>query len=256
MKTWWIHTVDILIFAGIVYVFYQLIRGTVAFRILIGFLLLYPLSWLANSLHMVLLGPLLKSITQYGIILAFILFHPEIRKFFIFIFSEDWIKGKNKLWQFAQAGKFEVPDVSAIVEACVQMSGTKTGALVVITVKNELKNVVQTGIRVDAVVSASLLENIFYKNSPLHDGAVVITANRIVAAKCILPLTERDDLPQQWGMRHRSAIGITEISDAIVITVSEQTGKISYFRKGVHIENISKEQLYNTLEKELLKSEG
>jgi uncharacterized protein (TIGR00159 family) len=252
---WWIHAIDILVFSGILYIFYQLIRGTVAFRILIGFLMLYPLAWLANRYNMLLMGPLLRSVTNYGVILAFILFHPEIRKFFMFIFSEDWLKGRKKLLQFAGADKFELPDIGAIADACIQMSATKTGALIVITVKNELKNVVQTGTRLDALVSATMLENIFFKNSPLHDGAVIITGNRIVAAKCILPLTEREDIPKQWGMRHRSALGITEISDAVVITVSEQTGKISFFRKGMHMENLTKEQLYNIIEKELKKAE-
>jgi len=250
---WWIHAIDVILFAILLYVFYSLIKGTVAFRILIGFLALYPLSWLANRYQMILMGNLLKGVTQYGVILAFILFQPEIRKFFIYIFSEDWLGGINrkKLLQFASREGNEFPDLNEIIQGCFRMAATRTGALIIVCRKNDLREIVSTGVRIDAKVSALLLENIFYKNSPLHDGAVIIRGNIITAARCILPVSERENLPAEWGMRHRSALGVTEISDAIAITVSEQSGKISLFRKGLHIENITKEQLYTQMKKYL-----
>ena len=143
-------------------------------------------------------------------------------------------------------------DLLAITKACKDMSETRTGALIILAAGNDLNFYIKTGEQLDAKVSANTLESIFYKNSPLHDGAVIISNGKIRAARCVLPITEREDFPSHLGMRHRAAAGITEASDAIAIIVSEQTGEISLC-KGGHLENgIGAEKLKQRIEKEMI----
>jgi diadenylate cyclase len=142
------------------------------------------------------------------------------------------------------------------VQACHKLALSKTGALIVLSVRNELTEYIETGLMIDAKISDQLIENIFYKNNPLHDGAVIITSNRITAARCILPVSKNIDLPIFFGLRHRSAVGLTERTDAICIIVSEQTGHISISKQGELHSNIVPAELKNLLEKEFSQTQG
>jgi uncharacterized protein (TIGR00159 family) len=142
-------------------------------------------------------------------------------------------------------------DADAIINACFNMSETKTGALIIVSRKSDLKFYINTGEPVDSALTEKMLENIFYKNSPMHDGAVIIKDNRIIAARCVLPVTERENFPSHFGMRHRAAVGLTETTDAIAITVSEQTGHISLTVNGDINTNLNREKLRYLIEKNL-----
>jgi uncharacterized protein (TIGR00159 family) len=138
----------------------------------------------------------------------------------------------------------------AIVKACQSMSEQKTGALIILAKKNELRQLIETGQRIDAVISTALLENIFFKNSPLHDGAVIIDRNKIKAARCVLPITRNRNFPSNYGLRHRAAVGVSEQTDAIALIVSEETGKISYAKGGALYLHLTPTQLRNYLNEE------
>jgi uncharacterized protein (TIGR00159 family) len=141
--------------------------------------------------------------------------------------------------------------VEAVINACFNMSESKTGALIIIARKSDLKFYVNTGEIVDSALTDKMLENIFYKNSPMHDGAVIVKDNRIVAARCVLPVTEKENFPSNFGMRHRAAVGITETTDALAITVSEQTGTVSLTEKGEINSNLNRDKLRYLIEKNI-----
>ncbi|MCB0410607.1 MAG: DNA integrity scanning protein DisA nucleotide-binding domain protein, partial [Flavobacteriales bacterium] len=143
--------------------------------------------------------------------------------------------------------------IDEIIKACFVMADSKTGALIVICQKSDLKHYIQSGIMLDSLVNDKAIENIFYKNSPLHDGAIIIRDNRIIAARCVLPVTEKENFPVQLGMRHRPAVGISEITDAIAISVSEQTGSVSITMRGKISANISKDEMRLFFEKNYFK---
>ena len=198
------------------------------------------------------LSEILGKFIDVGIIALLIVFQPELRRFLLLIgtpeilerfsFGRDFFKSKKK---------FFPADLQAIVKACKEMSDTRTGALIILATGSDLNFYIKTGEQMDAKISSHVLESIFYKNSPLHDGAVIISGGKIRAARCVLPITEREDFPHHLGMRHRAAVGITENSDAIAIIVSEQTGEIS-LGKGGHLENaISPEKLKARIETEM-----
>jgi uncharacterized protein (TIGR00159 family) len=167
--------------------------------------------------------------------------------------SDIFRKGKLQkvIFDFKwQAKKESVLDINAIIKACKNMSETKTGALIVITTNNDLKFYANTGDAINAKISVRMIESIFYKNSPLHDGAIIISNNIITGARCVLPVTEHDDFPAHLGMRHRAAVGITENTDAIAIVVSEQTGDISYTKGGDLKHGVTSDMLRELLEKD------
>jgi diadenylate cyclase len=183
-----------------------------------------------------------------------IVFQQEIRKFLLYIGSNEFIRNKNwkNIFKFNastdDASKIAL-DIDAVADACFNMSETRTGALIIIARRSDLKFFIGTGDLVDSGLSCRMLENIFYKNSPLHDGAVIIQDNRIVAARCVLPVTEKENFPPQYGMRHRAAVGITENTDALAIAVSEQTGAISLTIHSEIKPDLSRERLKYLLEK-------
>ncbi len=250
----WIDIIDILLVAVLFYHLYYLVKGTVAVNILIGILLFY-LLWLAvKALNMQLFGSILSKFIDVGFIALLIVFQQELRRFLLFIGTSDlFSKGKlgKGIFDFKwQVGTGQNLDVNAIVKACKNMSESKTGALIILTRNNELKFYANTGDMIDAKVSVRMIESIFYKNSPLHDGAVILSGNNIIAARCVLPVTENPDFPAHLGMRHRAAVGITENTDAFAIVVSEQTGEISYSRAGELKHGMNPERLRELLEKE------
>lgn len=250
----WIDVVDILLVATLIYQLYYIVKGTVAINIFIGIILFYLLWLVVKALDMPLFGSILSKFIDVGFIALLIVFQQELRRFLLFIGTSDIFR-KGKLsknlfdfkWQTKQA---QLLDINAILKSCKNMSETKTGAIIIITKNNELKFYANTGDSIDAKVSVRMLESIFYKNSPLHDGAVIISDNTIVAARCVLPVTEHTDFPAHLGMRHRAAVGITENTDAIAIVVSEQTGEISFSKEGELKHALTIERLKELLEKE------
>jgi len=251
----WIDVIDVVLVALLIYQLYYLIKGTVAINIFIGILLFYLLWIVVKALNMQLFGSILGKFIDVGFIALLIVFQQELRRFLLFIGTSD-LFSKGKLgkglfdfkWQVSAAQKL---DINAIVKACKNMSESKTGAIIIVTKNNELKFYANTGDTIDAKVSVRMIESIFYKNSPLHDGAIIISENEIVAARCVLPVTENSDFPAHLGMRHRAAVGITENTDAIAIVVSEQTGEISYSKEGELKHTLTVERLRELLEKEL-----
>ena len=227
-----IDIIDILLVALLLYYVYKFIKGSQATSIIVGLLMIYVLLIVVKALNMEMLSAILSSVTSVGLIAIFIIFQPEIRRF-LKGFGEQSSNGNPLLRRLfgktAHEQHHEVID--PLVRACEDMSASKTGALIVLTQSQALSDVVETGVKIDAIISPSLLKNLFFKNSPLHDGAVIITGSRIVAAKCVLPSTQ-SEVPLSFGMRHRAAMGLSEMCDAVVVVVSEETGTVSIAHEG------------------------
>jgi len=248
--------IDILLVAFLLYKLYDLLKGGVAMNIFIGLVSIYVLWWLcAKVLNMQLLGALLGQFIGVGVIALIIVFQQEVRRFLVLMGTNSLV-ANNKLtrrifnWNF-QDQKQTTTNITPIVSACANMSKNRTGAIIVIARNTDLKFYASTGDMMDAEVSKRLIESIFFKNSPMHDGAIIIVNNKIKAARCVLPVTENTDLPAHYGMRHRAALGITEQSDAIAVIVSEETGAISAAADGNLKANLSVEELENFLSREL-----
>jgi diadenylate cyclase len=245
-----IDIIDLILFAVLLYIIYNLVKGTAAIRIFIGFIAVYLVWKLVKAFQMTLLTEVFGQFISVGVIALIVVFQPEIRQFLLLIGKTKIIKARHEKFLFWRI-KISNPvnlHIDTIVKACKKMSDTKTGALIVITRQNELNSYVETGLPVDARISETLLETIFFKNSPLHDGAVIINGNSIRAARCILPVSNRGDIPVFCGLRHRAAIGITEKSDAIAIIVSEQRGEISFSTDGKLTMNLSPSDLSTVME--------
>jgi len=251
----WIDLLDIFLVAILLYQLYRLVQGTVAMNIFASILTIYFVWKIVQALKMDVLSEILGKFIDVGIIALLIVFQPELRRFLLFIGTPEILQKFSlgrKLLAWRTKRRIFSADLQAITKACKEMSETKTGALVIIATGSDLNFYIKTGEQLDAKVSAKTLESIFYKNSPLHDGAVIISNGKIRAARCVLPITERDDFPGHLGMRHRAAAGITENSDALAIIVSEQTGEIS-LAKGGHIENgLSADGLKQRIEREMV----
>jgi uncharacterized protein (TIGR00159 family) len=235
------------------YLAYNLVKGTSAINIFVGLALIYFAYIVIKAFDLQLLSSILGKFVNVGVIAIMIVFQQEIRKFLLYIGSNEFLRNRNwkGIFKFnaATSESTIVLDIEALVEACYNMSFTKTGALIVITRKSDLKFYVATGELLDSSMSSRMLENIFFKNSPLHDGAVIVEDNRIVAARCVLPVTDKENFPTHLGMRHRAAVGITENTDCIAIAVSEQTGAVSLTIRGEIKPDLSREKLLYLLEK-------
>ena len=245
--------IDILLVAYLLYQLYQLTRETVAFNIFIAIFGIFLFWLLVQALNMQLTGAILKQVFSVGAIALVVLFQPEIRRFLGNMGTRYRARHKWRFEKFFSSGEKLLPEVkiNSIVTACTRMSKTKTGALIIITRAASLKEFSETGDIIDANTSGRLLENIFFKNSPLHDGAVIIEKDRIHAARCILPVSENRDLPANLGLRHRAALGVTENTDALAVIVSEETGNISIADRGIIYENLSESELIQNLKKML-----
>ena len=229
-----VDIIDIMGFALILFYVNKLTRGTNAPNILLGILIIYMLWLGARGLNMELLSAVLGNIIGVGVIALIVIFQPELRKFLHIIGTSGKRGQETILGRIFETGSEEGEDVTTIksvVEACKQMSHSKTGALMVIQRKSDLRIYAETGVPINAQPSVPLILSIFFKNSPLHDGAMIIKESRIYAAKCLLPSTKSEQ-PINFGMRHRAAIGISEESDAMVVVVSEETGSISVVSEG------------------------
>ncbi len=225
---------DILIVAYLLYQLYQLIRGTVAFNIFIGILLIYIFWFVIRALNMELMSSLLGQFLGVGVIALIIVFQQEIRRFLLLIGSNEHIKKFFSTDKLLAGDNNSVSDatIKSIVNACINMANTHTGALIIIGRGTMLGEIIKTGEEINSKISSSMIETVFFKNSPLHDGAMIIVGNKIIAARCILPVTDRRNINPNLGLRHRAAIGITEESDAIALIVSEERGKISFCYNG------------------------
>lgn len=234
---------DILIVAFIFYQIYRLVKGTAAINIFAGIFTFY-LAWLlVRAFNMELISSILGQFIGMGVIALLIVFQQEVRRFLLLVGSRYNLQNIFNLEKFfAKPGIQE--DVSeAIMEACVHFSQTYTGALIVFQQNTELYNYAQTGVILKAKVTQELIENIFFKNTPLHDGAVIISDNKVLAARCILPVSDRRDIPGSMGLRHRAALGLSAVSDAYVVVVSEETGNITFFKDGSYKVRVSPEEL-------------
>ena len=244
-----IDAIDILLVALIMYLIYRTTKGTNAPYILSGIIAVYLLWGVVRTLNMELLSTILGQLISVGTIALIIVFQPELRRFLQMIGMRQ--KQFNFITRIFSAGEDPIQtNVAPIVTACREMAATRTGALIIIGQQSDLRLITEGGIALDARVSTSLLKNIFFKNAPLHDGAVVIEGDRIVAAKCILPVTQ-SDVPKDYGTRHRAAIGMSEISDAIIVIVSEETGGISVAKDGELRRNLDPARLQQTLQRYL-----
>ena len=233
-----IDILDILLVGAIIFLAFRWIRGSSAMNIFIAIILLLLVRILSSALGMKMLSSIMGTVIDVGAIALIIIFQPELRRFLNNLgrSAGDTLGKRGTILQKVlprkTANLLESRSVKEIAEACREMSAQMTGALIIIRRNNSLEDIMSTGDTIDARISRRLIMNIFFKNSPLHDGAMVIGDDRIMAARCTLPITDRTDIPANFGMRHKAAIGISEQSDADVIVVSEQTGNISFVREG------------------------
>ena len=243
IKLGFFDILDILIVAFIFYQIYRLVKGTAAINIFAGIFTFYVAWLLARAFNMELISSILGQFIGMGVIALLIVFQQEVRRFLLLVGSRYNLQNIFNLEKlFAKPGIQEnVSD--AIVEACTNFAATKTGALIVFQQNTELYTYAQTGVLIKAKVTDELIENIFFKNTPLHDGAVIINDNKILAARCILPVSDRTDIPGSMGLRHRAALGLSSVSDAYVVVVSEETGNITFFKDGNYKVRVSPEEL-------------
>ena len=245
-----VDLIDILLVAYLLYQMYMLTKDTVAVNIFIAIFAIFLFWLIVKALNMQLTGAILEQVFSVGAIALVVLFQPEIRRFLVNLGTKYRARHRFRIDKLFSSDSDEAPDIKikSIARACIHMSESKTGALIVITRATSLKVYAETGDVIDANTSSRLLENIFFKNSPLHDGAVIIEKDRIYAARCILPVSENRNLPANLGLRHRAALGVTENTDALAVIVSEETGNISVADHGIIYENLSKNELVRNLE--------
>ena len=247
-----LDALDIVLVAVLLYYVYKLLKGTVAINIFIGIALIVFIWKITEALQMEMLSSLLGALLSLGAIAVLIVFQPEVRKFLLMLGSTNFTNKRSFLKQLKSL-KTEIHttmDVEAVIKACKAMAKSKTGALIVLERTHNLDFVKPTGDKMNIELNKPILESIFYKNSPLHDGALIIKENFIIATRVILPLSNKT-LPSRFGLRHRAAIGITEKTDALCIAVSEETGKISYIKDGEFVFFKNTEELTETIRYDL-----
>ncbi|MBN1186045.1 MAG: diadenylate cyclase CdaA [Bacteroidales bacterium] len=246
--------IDIFVVALLMFQLYKLIKGTVAMNIFIVVIAVYFLWRIAESLNMLLLGNILGSIIGVGVIALLIVFQNEVRRFLLLIGTKYFSRTKLPFFSlFTSNIKHDANfDIEQIVTACINLSRIEVGALIVIAKESPVTIFSESGEIIDAVISSELIETIFAKNTPLHDGAMIIVKGKIHAARCVLPVAESYDLPHHFGMRHRSALGMSEQTDAMIIVVSEETGNISIAKGGKMENNLSQQELSERLHREFV----
>ncbi len=242
--------IDIVLVATILFQIYKVIRGTAAFSIFIGIFLIYLFWLVVKALNMELISGLLGQVIGVGVIALIIVFQQEVRRFLL-VFGNRYITNSRfypgRFFNSIRKKQGSLKEIEEIVKACESMSLSKTGALIVIGRQSSLDIFSEGGEILKSKISAELLETIFFKNSPLHDGAVLIEEGLILAARCPLPITDQIALPPHFGMRHLAAVGMSEHSDAIIIVVSEESGFITVVDTGDIKENVTVDELKNTL---------
>ncbi len=249
-----IDVVDIILVALLIYYVYSLIRNTLAVNLLLGLVIILIISYVVGALHMSLLSTIINKFISVGIIALIIIFQPEIRRFLLLIGKNTFLQ-KNRVWWGYLFGSKDLERdnlirIKPIIDACKSMKKTRTGALIVFVKFYDDQIFANSCELIDSKISKRLLESIFQKHSPLHDGAVVIAENKIKSASCILPLTENDKLPTNFGLRHRAGIGVSEITDAVAVIISEESGEIAYAKQGRVRMNVSFGELEKLLNKD------
>jgi uncharacterized protein (TIGR00159 family) len=227
--------IDILLVAVLLYYIYKLVRGTGAINIFIGIVIVWAFWKLTELLQMKMISSMVGGFMSVGLIALIIVFQQEIRKFLLMIGSTNLSKNKALIKPFRfmrQDGSPTALDIDAVLGACDRMCKSKTGAIIVLEKNNTLDFVKGSGDEMNIEVNQPIIESIFYKNSPLHDGATIIRGNYIVATRVILPISKERTLPLRFGLRHRAAVGITEKTDALALVVSEESGLLSYIKNG------------------------
>ncbi|CAM1350431.1 diadenylate cyclase CdaA [Tenacibaculum crassostreae] len=249
-----LDVLDIFLVAVLLFYIYKLLKGTVAINIVIGIAFIFLIWKVTQALHMEMLSGILGYLLSGGVIALIIVFQQEIRKFLLMIGTTNFSTKRGFLNQlkFLKTEIHSEIDIQTILKACVNLSKTKTGALLVIEKTNNLDFLINTGDKMNALVNEAILESIFYKNSPLHDGATVVRDNYIVATRVVLPISDSTKIPSRFGLRHRAAIGVSEKTDAICLLVSEETGEISYIKDGEFVFYKSLEELQKKLEKDVM----
>lgn len=244
--------IDILLVAILLYYSYRVMRSSGSINVFAG-ILIFVVIWLVVTqvLEMKLLGTIMDKLVSVGVLVLIILFQEEIRHFLLLIGSHQHFKSLMHLFTGFKRNVTNHDDIMPIVLACMNMSKQKVGALIVIEHNFPLTDIVKTGDEIDAKINQRLIENIFFKNSPLHDGAMIISKKRIKAAGCILPVSHNLDIPKELGLRHRAALGISQESDAQAIIVSEETGAISIAYQGQYFLRLNAEELERRLTLEI-----
>ncbi len=236
--------IDIALVVCLIYLLVRMVKGTRTWQLVKGIATLVIITWLSEILGLNILHFILSTIMNWGVILIIVIFQPEIRR------ALEQI-GTNKFAKFFGIEKDVATrtkeDIYKVVIAATELAKTKTGALIVIERDIKIKDIISTGVEINGDVSPQLLVNIFVPNTPLHDGAVVISENKISAAACMLPLASDADIARELGTRHRAAIGISKESDAIAVVVSEETGKISVAKDGTLIADVRDDVLKKIL---------
>ena len=247
----WIDAADVLLVTVLLYQLYKLLRGSVALNVALGLASFYLLYLVVKATGMELLTKILGQFMSVGVLASIILFQQEIRRFLLRVGRATALE-RVRGWSWGRPTKAAPLAVTPFVEAAKSLSGKFTGALICFTQASDLTPFAESGDRLDAEISKRLLLSIFNKTSPLHDGAVIVANGRLRAARCILPVSENPDVPASLGLRHRAAIGLSEITDAVVLVVSEETGAMSLVRHGKVFRNLDTSELRNLLSEWLL----
>lgn len=245
--------VDIVLVAFLLYYLYNLVKGTVAINILIGIIIVYGIYVVTQLLEMELLSKILGGFLGVGMFALVVVFQPEIRKFLLMLGSTNFNARRRflKQFKFSRNESSLKTNLEGILAACKKMASTNTGALIVLQRNNSLDFVKNTGDEMNLEVNQPIIESVFFKNSPLHDGAMIIEENRITATRVILPVSNDKKIPLRFGLRHRAAAGITEKTDAICLVVSEENGQISYLKDGDFVLYENTDELMKILKKDL-----
>ena len=249
----WVDLADICLVSGILYHVYKLMKGTLAIRIFVGFLVLYLVYLLVKAARMELLTSLLSQFAGVGVLALIVLFQQEIRRFLFLLGKTNYLGTQNKLVHnlLLLFGKQDTEiqlNTSEILGAIEVMSAERTGCLIAIFRETSPESLTELGDRLEAKLSKRLLLAIFNKQGPMHDGAVLIHENKILAARCILPISEQINLPSQFGTRHRAALGLSEQSNALIIVVSEETGHIAIVEQGLILHQLSSQAVRKHLQ--------
>ena len=249
-----VDVIDVILVAFLLYYVYKLVKGTVAINIFIGIVIIYLIWKLTQALQMQLLSNILGGFISVGMFALIVVFQQEIRKFLLMVGSTNFGRRRKffKQLKFLKTETFTETNVEAIIAACNRMSLSKTGALIVLERNNSLDFLTGTGDEMNIKVTQPILESIFFKNSPLHDGAVIIDNNIVKATRVILPVNNEKNIPERFGLRHRAAIGITEKTDSLALVVSEETGQVSFFKNGEFVIFKDNMELTELIKKDLV----
>ena len=250
-----ISVIDIILVAILLYYVYKLVKGTAAINILIGIVIIYLIWKLTDLFNLNILSNLLGQFISVGVFALIVVFQQEIRKFLLMLGSNNLTN--NKLYFkyiniFKPSREISQMNIDEFLQSCNKLVKSKTGALFIIERNNSLDFIKNTGDNLYLEISSPIIESIFYKNSPLHDGAVIVDGNFITAARVILPVSENKNINSRLGLRHRAAFGITEKTDAIAIVISEENGKISFIKNGEIFNYKNNENLKAMIEAELV----